>query len=44
MPGCASNKALICGQYVLQVSAFLYALEAWLRVTAVNIWSIKYES
>ena len=37
MLGYHAGKALICGQYILQVSAFLYALEAWLRVPAVNI-------
>ena len=37
MLGFPADKALICGQCVLQVSAFLYALEAWLRVPAVNI-------
>ena len=37
MLGYPADKALICGRYVLQVGAFLYALKAWLQVPAVNI-------
>ena len=43
MLGYLADKALICGQYVLRVSAFLYALEAWLRVPTVNI-CVKYSN
>ena len=37
MLGYLANKALIADRCGLRVSAFLYALDAWLRVPAVNI-------
>ena len=44
MLGYLAKKALICGLIWSVRGAFLYASAAWLRVPAVNIWSIKYES
>ena len=43
MLGCSADKALITGMNPV-VSAFSIDLQAQLRVPAVNIWSIKYES
>ena len=37
MLGYLADKALICGRMWSEVSAFLYAVRAWLRVPAVNI-------
>ena len=38
MLGCLAHKALICGyDMVCKLVPFFVALEAWLRVPAVNI-------
>lgn len=45
MLGYPADKALICGyDMVCKLVPFFIALKAWLRVPAVNIWSIIYES